>query len=313
MKLNPRPVDLENDTDLLRDFLTGRQYWQTLPPYWNSGKSRMALYLTMYEGKDTSHILWEDEAGTIHGYTYLSPDIKTPIYSTPELREWRVLLHPEHRTKERVGRLIEDAEARLNTRASTHLLQTVAYESDLEMQEWLAEHHYSKTKEGEVYMTRSLSEPIASPLVPDGFVIRPFAGRQELRTRASLTDSAFGGFEGPGEWSLNDVGRMILFCDAIKAIDFVVATTEGRLVSSAICFFDTVTKLGEFDPVGTHQDFQRQGLAKAVLLTGLHWLKGTGMETAVIRTDHDNVAAKATYQSIGYKIVERQWHYEKQS
>jgi hypothetical protein len=61
----------------------------------------MALYLTMYEGKDSSHILWEDEGGTIQGYTYLSPDVKTPIYSTPELREWRVLLHPEHRTKER--------------------------------------------------------------------------------------------------------------------------------------------------------------------------------------------------------------------
>jgi ribosomal protein S18 acetylase RimI-like enzyme len=35
------------------------------------------------------------------------------------------------------------------------------------------------------------------------------------------------------------------------------------------------------------------------------------METAVIRTNHDNVAAKATYQSIGYKIVDRLWHYEK--
>jgi hypothetical protein len=66
MKLSPRPVDLENDTELLRDFLTGRQYWQSLPPYWNTGKSRMALYLMMYEGKNSSHILWEDEASGLY-------------------------------------------------------------------------------------------------------------------------------------------------------------------------------------------------------------------------------------------------------
>jgi GNAT superfamily N-acetyltransferase len=199
----------------------------------------------------------------------------------------------------------------MNTRPSTHPLQTVAYESDLEMQERLAEHGYSKTKVGEVYMTRSLSEPIASPVVADGFVIRPFAGMPERETRAIVPNSAFGGFEGPSEWALNDIGYMFDFCYAINAIDIVAATTDGRIVSSAVVFYDPVTKLGEFDPVATHQQFQQQGLAKAAMLTGLHWLKGAGMETAVIRTTHDNVAAIATYQSIGYKIVDRLWHYEK--
>jgi ribosomal protein S18 acetylase RimI-like enzyme len=313
MNLTPRPVDLDNDTELLRDFLTGRQRWQPLPPYWNTGKTRMALYLTMSEGKRSGHILWEDEAGVVQGYTYLSPDEKTPIYSTPELREWRVLLRPEQRTDALVGRLIEDAEARLNTRTSAEPLTTVAYDSDPDLIERIGAYGYVKKEALEVYMTRPLSEPIAGPVVPEGFVVRPFAGQHEIETRGIVTNSAFGGFDGISEWVLNDIGWMILFCDAIKAIDFVIATTAGRICSSGVAFYDPVTMLGEFDPVATHQSFQRRGLAKAMLLTGLHWLKGAGMETAVIRTGVENSAAIAAYESIGFRTVDRLWLYEKQT
>jgi ribosomal protein S18 acetylase RimI-like enzyme len=312
MNLRPRPVELDRDTALLSEFLTGRQPWTPLPPYWNTGKTRMNLYLTMYEGMNSNHLLWEDEAGVVQGYTYLSPDEETPIYSTPELREWRVLVHPDLRSKELVGRLITDAETRLNTRASNHPLTTVAYDSDQDLIDSLGEHGYVRQRELEVYMLRDLSAPIAAPVVPDGFVVRPFAGVHEIRTRASVTNSAFGGFEGPNDWALSDVGYMILFCAAIKAIDFVVATTAGVVASSAIAFYDPVTKLGEFDAVGTHRSYQRRGLAKALLLTGLHWLKGAGMETAVIRTDVDNAAALRAYESIGFETVDKLWLYEKQ-
>ncbi|MFZ0547337.1 MAG: GNAT family N-acetyltransferase, partial [Candidatus Promineifilaceae bacterium] len=275
------------------------------------GKSRMAAYLTMYEGKASNHLLWLDEAGKVEAYTYLSPDERTPIYSTPEVREWRVLLHPESRSNVLVASLFEDAERRLLARASERPLRTVAYGSDRKRIEILEEHGYVKVEEVEVYMTRPLSEPIAAPVVPDGFVVRPFGGQHETQSRAILTNSAFGGYDGVSDWSVCNVGRMIHFCEAIQAIDFVAAALDGRICSSAITFYDPVTKLGEFDPVGTHGTFQRRGLAKAVLLTGLHWLKGTGMETAVIRTDVDNVPAVRTYESIGFRIVDRLSLYQK--
>lgn len=49
-----------------------------------------------------------------------------------------------------------------------------------------------------------------------------------------------------------------------------------------------------------------------MLLTGLHWLKGAGMETAVIRTGVDNIAAIAAYESIGFQTIDKLWLYEKQ-
>lgn len=104
---------------------------------------------------------------------------------------------------------------------------------------------------------------------------------------------------------------MMRFCQADNAIDFVVTTSDGRLVSSGIGSVDPVTKLGEFDPVGTHQAFWRKGLAKALLLTGLHWMRGAGMETAVIRTEVDNIPAQKAYQSIGFQTVDKLYRYTK--
>jgi ribosomal protein S18 acetylase RimI-like enzyme len=313
MNLTPRAVELEKDTALLRDFLTGRQPWKPLPAYWNTGKSRIAVYLTMYEGQPDTHLLWEDEAGVVQGYTYLSPGEVTPIYSTPEERQWRILLHPEYRSKALLGRLIEDAESRLNERPSREPLTTVAYDSDQDLIDIVRQHGYVRGQALEVYMTRDLSQPIAAPVVPEGFVVRPFAGLHERETRVIVTNSAFGGFDAISEWAMNDIVWMINFCEAIKAIDFVVATTEGQICSSGIGFYDLVTKLGEFDPVATHQRFQRRGLVKALLLTGLHWMRGAGMETAVIRTGVDNVAALRAYESIGFRTVDKLYLYEKEA
>ncbi len=311
MNLISRAVDLEHDKGLLKDFISGRQAWASLPPYWNTGKSRMAMYLTMFEGPPETHRLWLDEAGGIQGYTYLSPGEKTPIYFTPDERQWRIMLHPAMRSKALYGRLIADAETRLNERTSPEPLTAVAYDSDRSMIEILGEHGYEKGEALEVYMACDLSKPIAGPVVPEGFVVRPFAGLGERETRAIVPNSAFGGFDGPSEWALNDIGFMDEFCQAIRAIDFVATTVDGRICSSAVAFNDLVTKLGEFDPVATHQDFQRLGLAKALLLTALHWMRGAGMETAVIRTGVDNVAAIGAYESVGYRVVDKLFLYKK--
>jgi ribosomal protein S18 acetylase RimI-like enzyme len=313
MNLTPRPFRSLHDLIPVTNFLSGRQLWQPLPAYWNTGKSRLDVYLTMFEGHASNHQLWEDEAGQIQAYTCLSPDEKTPIYATPDVRQWRVLVHPEQRTTQRLSGLIQDAEARLEARLSRESITTVAYDSSRVFPYLLQHHGYVKQQPLEVYMTRSLTDPIPLPIVPDGFMVRPFAGQHELLSRASLTNSAFGGFEGPSEWSINDVNNMIPFCQAIQAIDLIATTPDALIVSSCIAFCDPLTKLGEFDAVGTHRLYWQRGLAKALLLTGLHWMRGAGMKRAVIRTDVDNMPAQRTYHSVGYQIVDRLFLYEKQS
>ena len=237
MTLTVRPFRGVEDHERMMRFLGGRHgrgAWLPPVPYWTSGKSRIALFLTMFAGKQDNHQLWCDENGRIHAYTYLSPDENTPIYYSPELREWRIFIHPTHWSSELMTTLIADAEARLNQRDSQEPLITVAYESDEANTAVLQANGYVKQKALDVYMIRSLNEPIPAPTVPDGLVIRPFAGETEIESRAIITNSAFGDYDGVSDWSVNNILNMMRFCQTDGAIDFVATTSEGRLASSAI-------------------------------------------------------------------------------
>jgi mycothiol synthase len=68
---------------------------------------------------------------------------------------------------------------------------------------------------------------------------------------------------------------------------------------------------GYTDPVATHPDYQRRGLARAILLTGLHVLKCRGMTEVVLGTNSRNSAMLATAQSVGYGITGKTLFFQK--
>lgn len=316
MNLTPRPFRGIDDHENVMHFLGGRHSrsaWIPPVPYWTTGKSRIGIYLTMFEGNRNNHQLWQDDNGRVHAYTSLSPDENTPITFMPEKRDWRGFIHPDYWSEERMRELMAAAEIRLKQRASQEPITTAAYESDVANTAVLEANGYVKQEALDVYMTRPLDQPIPTPTVPAGFVIRQFAGETEIESRAIVTNSAFGGFAEVSEWSLHNLQNMMRFCQTDGAVDFVAVTTDGQIVSSAIAFCDPSTQLGEFDPVGTHRDFWRQGLAKALLLTGLHWLKAKGMATAVVRTSINNQPAKKAYESIGFQTVDTLYRYQKRN
>jgi len=72
-----------------------------------------------------------------------------------------------------------------------------------------------------------------------------------------------------------------------------------------------LTKIGHFEPVGTHPDFQRKGLGKSLLFEGLRRLKSEGMDAADVCTNHDNDAAIRLYESVGFQIDKRLLTYKK--
>jgi GNAT superfamily N-acetyltransferase len=63
--------------------------------------------------------------------------------------------------------------------------------------------------------------------------------------------------------------------------------------------------------MATHPAFQRQGLARALLLTGFRLLKQRGVETARTSTGSWNVAMRQTAQSVGYSAESKTIFFEK--
>ena len=86
---------------------------------------------------------------------------------------------------------------------------------------------------------------------------------------------------------------------------------DGPIGAFCIVWIDQVNKVGLFEPVGTHPDFQRKGLGRAVMLEGLRRLQQGGMKQAIVSTYEDNQAAIRLYESTGFRLVTQLGTYEK--
>ncbi len=82
---------------------------------------------------------------------------------------------------------------------------------------------------------------------------------------------------------------------------------EGHALSESICWWDAANRVGEFEPVGTHRDYRRKGLASAVILHQLHQLKAEGARLALVYARGDDLypVPRQVYGNLGFSIVTR--------
>jgi ribosomal protein S18 acetylase RimI-like enzyme len=151
-------------------------------------------------------------------------------------------------------------------------------------------------------MARPLLEPIAAPSLPTGFTIRPLAGEAEVAARVALHRAAYRTHNMTVEEYLSDMQSS----EYDPTLDLVAVAEDGRLAAFCTCSISaaenkiTERRVGYTDPIGTHPDFQRQGLARAILLAGMRLLRERGMATAVLGTKSQNSAMVKTAESVGF-------------
>ena len=86
-------------------------------------------------------------------------------------------------------------------------------------------------------------------------------------------------------------------------LDAVAVAPDGSFAAMTMCWLDRVAELGYFEPVGTHQDHRRLGLAAAVTTFGLRRLRDEGAREAMVFADAPNAASNALYQSVGFRPI----------
>jgi ribosomal protein S18 acetylase RimI-like enzyme len=64
-------------------------------------------------------------------------------------------------------------------------------------------------------------------------------------------------------------------------LDTVVVAPDGRFAAFTMGWIDPANRVGTFEPVGTHREFQRRGLGKAALLEGMRRLQARDMMATV--------------------------------
>ena len=95
-------------------------------------------------------------------------------------------------------------------------------------------------------------------------------------------------------------------------LDIVAVGADGRIGAFCIVWIDPVNQIGLFEPVGTHPDYHRKGLGRAVMQEGLHRLQAHGMKSAIVSTNEDNPAAIKLYETAGFQVINRLGTYEKE-
>ena len=136
--------------------------------------------------------------------------------------------------------------------------------------------------------------------LPAGFTVQGVRNPDDGRLRAEVTRGAF---QPEVEWDAY-WAKYALFIGSVVydgERDLFVRSPDGRGASACTIWFDPVNAVGLFEPVGTHPDFQGQGLGKAVMAEGLRRMQAAGMRRAIVGFDPNNKAALALYTSMGFR------------
>jgi ribosomal protein S18 acetylase RimI-like enzyme len=90
-------------------------------------------------------------------------------------------------------------------------------------------------------------------------------------------------------------------------LHLLVEAPDGTMAASTIMWLDEVNRSAEFEPVGTHPDHRRQGLARAMLLHGMHRARSAGATAATVAClgMPERPSARELYHSLGFREISR--------
>ena len=83
------------------------------------------------------------------------------------------------------------------------------------------------------------------------------------------------------------------------ALDLIVESGDGRVAGYSLYWFDPTTQVGLVEPVRVEGEFQRRGLASAMLTAGIDRLVAKGAKR--VKISYGSEAAATTYQGVGFQ------------
>ena len=146
-----------------------------------------------------------------------------------------------------------------------------------------------------LYTARPLHSQLPEAQLPQGFTIRSVAGEEDVERLCEVHSGSFG-----SQWQPDDYLRVMRTPGFQMENELVVVAPDGRFAAFLIYWPDPISRSGLFEPVGCHQEFQRRGLSKALMVEGMRRMAAQGMKTALVRHSATNAAARALYGSAGF-------------
>jgi mycothiol synthase len=211
--------------------------------------------------------LWEDDAGTILGWALAQPPDTFDIQSAD-------------------SQVIAEALAWVEPRLSAATFRAHGYAPDPNAAPY-------------AITWRSLHEPLPDPRLPDGFTVRAAQGLGDAAPLADVHNRAFN-----ATWTAESYATYMQAPGYAAEREFVAVAPDGRFGAFTVTWHDTINRTGYFEPVGTHPDFRRLGLASAVMTVAMQRMRAHGLEHAIVVHEpvDKNPASAALYASLGFVL-----------
>ena len=193
-------------------------------------------------------------------------------------------------------RLIEWAQVRLMAKGTVGWVA----DTDEELTSYLDSHRYSVSTSNRSYRWELGAQRIPAPDPPQGWELRPMRGEEEADNRRQASHAAF-------ESTMDSAMHLERYLGFMRSPvydrerDLVAVAPDGRIASFMVWWPDRAG-IAQIEPFGTHPDFQRKGVGRALLHFGLARMAGAGMSVCRVVTDDYRVAT-AFYPAAGFADV----------
>jgi ribosomal protein S18 acetylase RimI-like enzyme len=166
-------------------------------------------------------------------------------------------------------------------------------------------------------MERSLDEPIPEPQFPVGFTLRHFRD-EDAEAGVQLYNQSFIDHWNYHPLTVERLKHYLSHPNYKPELDLIAIAPDGTFAALCYSKIDLENNVlnrsndGWIVRLGTRRGFRRMGLARAMLLAGMHRLKAVGMDTAKLGVDAENpLGAGRLYESVGFRKIYTQISYIK--
>jgi ribosomal protein S18 acetylase RimI-like enzyme len=280
-----RPFERDGDLRLLQELCA--ENWRRLGPYAPVHVGDVAWWMYQRPNRLAEALvqLWlEDGACVAFAWNWLSKG------------DLDCVVHPDR--LELLDEVLAWADAR----------NVFTQESDAPKIERLEAHGYQRV-DGDVsnHMVLPLDDLPAEPRLPDGYRLRT-VGPEDLERRVDVHRAAFA----PSRVGPQSYARLQQEWPYRADLDHVIEAPDGTFAAFCLAWLDDDNHAGLLEPVGTHPDHRRRGLATAVCVGALRALRAEGATVAVIGSV-DPSPAEIVYERIGFRSVTRHVPFGKKS
>lgn len=210
-----------------------------------------------------------------------------------------IQIHPDYRFVEKEIVLWIEKQRREIRSNETSELEVRFYvdETDEKRKALLRELGYENSGLNEYNRIRPIDKPIPEYKLPDGFKIRSVDVEEDFVQYKKVLTAVFPHCSRMTKRTAKIYSNASFYKEDL---DLVVVDRHGNFAAFCTVRMDPMSRMAELEPVGTHPDYRKLGLARSVICEGLCRLQKHRPSSICILGAAPSEAANRLYESVGF-------------